>query len=65
MDKEMIKQIREALGLSQEDFAREIGATSITVSRWERGKAKPSRMARQRLEQLARQAGVPHTQKAA
>ena len=65
MDKDTIRQIREALGLTQEDFAHKIGATSITVSRWERGKARPSRMAIRLLEQLAQQAGVPYTQEAA
>lgn len=65
MEKDTIKQIREALGLTQEDFAREIGATGITVSRWERGKARPSRMAVRNIEMLARRAGVPYTQRAA
>ncbi len=65
MNKDTIKQIRETLGLTQEDFAREIGATGITVSRWERGKAKPSRMAVRNIEALARRAGIAHTQRAA
>lgn len=37
-----LKQIREALGLSQEAFAREIGTALVTVGRWERGQTPPT-----------------------
>ena len=33
-----LKQVREAVKLSQEDLARKIGVTSKTVYRWEAGK---------------------------
>jgi DNA-binding XRE family transcriptional regulator len=35
-----IKQIRNALGLSQEQFARQIGVSVKTVYRWEKEKEK-------------------------
>lgn len=34
-----LKTIRVKLGLTQEQLAREIGVTSVTISRWERGVA--------------------------
>lgn len=37
-----LKQIREALNLSQEAFAREIGVSLVTVGRWERGQTPPT-----------------------
>ena len=51
-----IKQLREKLGLTQEEFAREVSTTTTTVSRWETGRAKPSRMARALLERLEKKA---------
>ena len=49
-----VKGLRERLGLSQPDFAALLGIDPITVSRWERGVAKPSRLALGRLEALAK-----------
>jgi repressor LexA len=37
MKPEDLKRRREALGLTQEQLARELGVTMITVSRYERG----------------------------
>lgn len=37
-----IKRIRRKAFLTQEDFAKEIGVSCITVTRWETGKAKPN-----------------------
>lgn len=37
-----LKQIREALNLSQEAFGREIGVSVQTVSRWETGRSIPT-----------------------
>jgi len=39
--KEDIKNIRERLKMTQEEFARRIGVTVTTVSRWERGDCLP------------------------
>jgi putative transcriptional regulator len=36
-----LKQIREALGLSQRDFAKTLGTYQKTVNRWENGQTKP------------------------
>jgi len=40
------------MGLTQEQFAAKVGVTFATVNRWEAGKAKPSRLALNRLEEL-------------
>lgn len=37
MEKDKLKERRENLGLKQTDFAKEIGVTATSVSRWETG----------------------------
>jgi transcriptional regulator with XRE-family HTH domain len=37
-----IRELRKALGLSQEKFAKELGATRIAAARWERGDFEPT-----------------------
>ena len=39
---EDITRIRRKAFLTQADFAKEIGVSCITVTRWETGKAKPN-----------------------
>lgn len=39
---EDIKKIRRKAFMTQEDFAKELGVSCITVTRWETGKAKPN-----------------------
>lgn len=39
---EDIKKIRRKAFMTQEDFAKEIGVSCITVTRWETGKTKPN-----------------------
>jgi DNA-binding transcriptional regulator YiaG len=45
MDGRDVKVLRKQLGLTQEEFAHEIGVTFATVNRWENHKSKPSRLA--------------------
>ena len=45
MDAERIRQIRQRMQLTQEDFAHLIGVTFSTVNRWENGKSCPNRIA--------------------
>ena len=49
---ERIRQLRQRLGMTQEQFAAKIGVTFSTVNRWERGKAAPSPLAAGRLAEL-------------
>lgn len=37
MNSDELRQRREALGMTQDDLARELGVKMMTVSRWERG----------------------------
>ena len=46
------KTLRSLLGLSQEDFAHEIGVSFATVNRWENGKALPSKLAQARILEI-------------
>ena len=38
-----IISLREAMGLTQQQFGRKLGVTKMTISRWERGRMRPSR----------------------
>ncbi|MCI2429293.1 helix-turn-helix domain-containing protein [Candidatus Acetothermia bacterium] len=46
-----VQELREALGLSQEDFARLLGVSVRTISRWESGASLPHPLA---MKELAR-----------
>ena len=52
MTPEEIKKVRASLGLTQEDFAHELGTSVATVNRWENGKNRPGRMAIKLLAML-------------
>ena len=49
---ELVKAIREAMGLTQEQFAAQFGVTVATVNRWENGRGKPSPLALKQIEAL-------------
>lgn len=49
---QIIKRLRNKLGVSQEELARKIGVSYATLHRWENSKAKPSRLARERLNEF-------------
>ena len=46
----LVKKVRDQLGLSQEDLARELGVSFATVNRWENGQVKPSKLARVQID---------------
>lgn len=52
-----IRSLREALGLTQEQFGRKLGVSKMTVARWEWGKVQPRPQALKSIEQLRRAAG--------
>ena len=37
----LVKRLRERMGLTQEQFAREVGVTFSTVNQWENGHRRP------------------------
>lgn len=53
----LIREFRQLLGLTQEEFAASLGVTFSTVNRWENGRSKPSRMASQLIEQKLLESG--------
>jgi len=42
----VIRYLRSKVGLTQEELAQALGITVGTVSRWEKGRFRPSRLAR-------------------
>lgn len=54
----LIRSLRQKLGMTQEEFAHEIAVTVSTVNRWENAHAEPSKLAWKAIEDLARKRGV-------
>lgn len=54
---QLVKEMRSRIKLSQEKFAAKIGVSFPTVSRWEKGRAKPSPLAMQKIEEFLRKMG--------
>ena len=54
----VIRTIRQALDMSQAEFARELGWGTSTISRWESGKAEPNRLAVKIILAFGEQRGV-------
>ncbi len=53
----LVRRLRRKLGLTQEKFAAKLGVSFATLNRWENGRAKPSPLALQRLEEAALELG--------
>ena len=53
----LVRELRERTGLTQEKFAAKLGVTFPTINRWENGRARPSPLAAQRIEELLRSMG--------
>lgn len=54
-DASTIRRVRELQDWSQEAFARILGVSVRTVTRWETGVCRPSALALEKLEQIMRQ----------
>ncbi len=54
MDEMNIKELRKVLNLTQSELAQKVGVDVGTVSRWERGEVKPSRLAIDQLSKLVK-----------
>lgn len=46
---EILRAIRKQLGITQEQFARELNVSFSTINRWENSHTSPSRLAKMRL----------------
>lgn len=51
----VIKEYREKHCLTQEEFAKLIGSTFISVSRWETGKHVPTMKVKRKIKELLEQ----------
>ena len=54
---QLVRELRERLGLTQEKFAAKVGVTFPTINRWENKRAKPSPLAVKQIEDLLRDLG--------
>jgi DNA-binding transcriptional regulator YiaG len=54
-----VRSLRRQLGMTQEELAQSLGITVGTVSRWEKGRFRPSRLARALIIQFARAHNLP------
>lgn len=52
---DLIRELRQQLGLSQEKLAAKLGVSFRTVNRWENGHAVPSALALKQVEKLLQQ----------
>jgi len=55
---ELVKELREALTLSQAEMAELLGVTFATVNRWENGHHEPTIKQRRVIKQLCQKNGV-------
>lgn len=53
MQKDEIKALRDRFDMTQEEFARKVGVSFVTINRLEGGHAKPSRETQRKLNRLA------------
>ena len=54
----LIRSLRQKLGMTQEEFAHDIAVTVSTVNRWENAHAEPSKLAWKAIQDLARKRGL-------
>jgi transcriptional regulator with XRE-family HTH domain len=53
----LIRELRLEAGLTQEQFAAELGVVYPTVNRWENGHAQPSPLAIKQIERMLQELG--------
>lgn len=54
----LIKELRDKLGLTQEQFAQKVGVTFSTINNWEKGTRTPHPFLFQKLIEMAEEAGL-------
>lgn len=57
MDK-LIKVIRQSAGMNQEQFAKVLGTTALSINRWENGKTQPNKMAQTQLFEFCKKNNI-------
>lgn len=53
----ILKQIRQALGISQEEFAKRLGVNRSSVARWETGYTKDASFTLRQIKALEKEIG--------
>ena len=56
--KDLIKAIRFAANMNQEQFAATLGTTPLSINRWENGKTLPNRMAQIQLYNFCKEYAI-------
>ena len=56
--KDLIKAIRSAANMNQEQFASALGTTPLSINRWENGKTIPNRMAQTQLYSFCQERAI-------
>ena len=56
--KDLIKAIRFAANINQEQFASALGTTPLSINRWENGKTLPNRMAQTQLYNFCKERNI-------
>ena len=56
--KDLIKAIRSAANMNQEQFASALGTTPLSINRWENGKTLPNRMAQTQLYNFCKERNI-------
>ena len=54
----LIRALRQKLGMTQEEFAHEVGVSVSTVNRWENAHTEPNRLAWKAIRELASSRGL-------
>ena len=57
----LVKRLRQRLGLTQEQFAHELGVTFSTVNQWENGRRRPQPFLRKHLLEMEASLGAGAT----
>lgn len=48
----LVRSLREVCGLTQEQFATQVGVSLVTINRWENNRAQPMPLAVQQIKAL-------------
>ena len=54
----LIRSLRQRLGITQEEFAHAVAVTVSTVNRWENAHSEPSKLAWRAIQELANRRGL-------
>ena len=48
----LIPELRSAMNITQENLAKLLGVTAVSISRWENGKTNPTKIIKVKLDKL-------------